>query len=259
MIVGILQARTSSRRLPGKVLKPILGRPMLERQLERLKRARKLDALLVATSADASDDAIVALCSELGVRCFRGSLDDVLDRFYQAACAADARTVVRLTGDCPLADPGLIDKLVALHVGGTDDYTSNTLRRSFPDGLDAEVMRMSCLAAAWRDARLSSEREHVTPFIYHHPDRFRLGNLSQERDFSAMRWVVDDPADFEFVSSIYGALYPARPDFGTDDILALLQSRPDIAARMGGAKLNEGYELSLRADAAAAEKGKGTD
>lgn len=254
MVVGILQARTSSRRLPGKVVKAILGRPMLERQLERVARAQRLDALVVATSTEAGDDAIAVLCAKLGVDCFRGSLEDVLDRFYRAARQVRADTVVRLTGDCPLADPGLIDSLIDLHLASENDYTSNTLKRSYPDGLDAEVMRMSCLEAAWRDASLLSEREHVTPFIYRHPERFQLGNMAQARDLSQMRWVVDDLDDFDFVTCIYEALYPLNPSFRTEDVLALLESRPDIAAKMGRAKLNEGYDLSLSADAAAAKK-----
>src|SRR5262245_37090128 len=174
MILGILQARVSSRRLPGKVLKPILGRPMLERQSERLRRAHRLDKLVVATSTDASDDAIAALCESLPLDCFRGALDDVLDRFYQAAKRYSADTVVRLTGDCPLADPSVIDELILLHESGGYDYTSNTLTRSYPDGLDAEVAQMRCLEAAWHEAALPSEREHVTPFIYRDPERFRL-------------------------------------------------------------------------------------
>jgi len=258
MILGILQARTSSRRLPGKVLKPILGRPMLERQIERLRRARRMEGLVVATSDDATDDPIAALCRSLAVDCFRGSLDDVLDRFYQAALRSAADTVVRLTGDCPLADPGVIDALIALHASGGYDYTSNTLTRSYPDGLDAEVASMPCLEAAWREATLPSEREHVTPFIYHHPERFRLGSLVQSTDLSGLRWVVDEPDDFAFVTAIYGALYPENPNFGTADVLALLERRPDIAAHMGHAATNEGYQRSLAADATvlAARKGK---
>ena len=174
MILGILQARASSRRLPGKVLKPILGRPMLERQIERLRRARRLDGLVVATSTDAGDDAIDALCRSLGVECFRGSLEDVLDRFYRAVLRHAPQSAVRLTADCPLADPAVIDRLVELHAAGGYDYTSNTLVRTYPDGLDAEVVALPCLEAAWREAALPSEREHVTPFIYNRPQRFRL-------------------------------------------------------------------------------------
>ena len=258
MILGILQARVSSRRLPGKVLKPILGRPMLERLIERLRRSRRMDKVVFSTSSDASDDAIAALCQSLAVECFRGSLDDVLDRFYQAADRHSAGNVVRLTGDCPLADPTVVDRLIELHAAGGYDYTSNTLTRSYPDGLDAEVTQMRCLEAAWREARLPSEREHVTPFIYRHPERFHLGNLAQPTDLSHLRWVVDEPADFAFIAAIYGALYPEKPAFETADVLGLLERRPDIAVLMGRAPANEGYQRSLAADAAilAARKGK---
>jgi spore coat polysaccharide biosynthesis protein SpsF len=249
MILGILQARASSRRLPGKVLKPILGRPMLERQIERLRRARRLDRLTVATSTDAGDDAIAALCAGLGVDCFRGSLDDVLDRFYRAALASGPETVVRLTGDCPLTDPAVIDQLIDLHRSGGYDYTSNTLTRTYPDGLDAEVMQLPCLEAAAREADLPSEREHVTPFIYRHPERFRLGNLAQAPDLSQQRWVVDDADDFAFVTAVYEALYPTKPAFASADILDLLACRPDLAASMGRAPLNEGMARSLAEDA----------
>ncbi len=258
MILGILQARVSSRRLPGKVLKPILGRPMLERQIERLRRARRMDRLVVATSGDGSDDAIATLCDSLAVECFRGSLEDVLDRFYQAARRHAPSAVVRLTGDCPLADPAVIDQLIELHTAGGYDYTSNTLVRTYPDGLDAEVVGLPSLEAAWHEATLPSEREHVTPFIYHHPERFRLGNLRRSADLSRLRWVVDDPSDLVFVSAVYAALYPKKPAFDTADVLALLAERPDIAEMMGRAPTNEGYQHSLAVDAAvlAAREGK---
>jgi spore coat polysaccharide biosynthesis protein SpsF len=240
------------------VLKPILGRPMLERQIERLRRARRMDRLVVATSVDGSDDAIVALCESLTIECFRGLLEDVLDRVYQAAQSHAPRAVVRLTGDCPLADPTVIDQLIGLHMAGGYDYTSNTLVRTYPDGLDAEVVALTCLEAAWREANLPSEREHVTPFIYHHPQRFRLGNLAQPTDLSHLRWVVDEPADFAFISAIYEALYANNPAFDIADVLRLLAERPDIAGMMGHAPTNEGYQRSLAADAArlAAEEGK---
>jgi len=258
MILGILQARASSRRLPGKVLKPILGRPMLERQIERLRRARRLDKLVVATSTDASDDAIAALCQSLATDCFRGSLDDVLDRFYQAAQRYAPRAVVRLTGDCPLADSEVIDQLIDMHMAGGFDYTSNAVKRSYPDGLDAEVMEFHCLETAWREATLPSEREHVTPYIRAQRERYRFGDLVQPQDLSEQRWVVDDPEDFAFIGAIYEALYPENSAFITADILALLERRPDIAAKMGQAPINEGYQRSLAADAAvlAARKGK---
>ena len=257
MILGILQARASSRRLPGKVLKPILGRPMLERQIERLRRSRRMDKLVVATSTDVSDDPIAALCESLAVECFRGSLEDVLDRFYQAACRQAPDAVVRLTGDCPLADPAVIDQLIDLHLAGGSDYTSNIVVRTYPDGLDAEVVDMSCLEAAWREAALPSEREHVTPFIHRRPERFRLRHLTQPTDLSHLRWVVDEAKDFAFISAIYDALYPADAAFTTADVLALLDRRPDITALMGRAPTNEGYQRSLAADAALFDASKG--
>lgn len=218
----------TSSRLPGKVLRPILGRPMLALQLERLTRCQSLDALVVATSTDASDDGIAALCGAWGLKCFRGSLDDVLDRYYQAASELRPEHVVRLTGDCPLTDPSLVDGMVRFCLEGEWDYVSNTLRPTFPHGLDAEVMRFAALAQAWSDAQDAYEREHVTPFIYRHPERFRVGHYCQEQDLSGLRWTVDEAEDFELVSRIYEALYPSRPDFTTADILQLVAAHPEL-------------------------------
>ena len=217
--LAILQARVSSSRLPGKVLLPILGEPMLLRQIERLNRCSGLDKLIVATSTDPTDDSLELECEKRGVECFRGSLNDVLDRFIQAANPYDPETVVRLTGDCPLADPALIDEVIKYFYEGNYYYVSNCDPPTFPDGLDVEVMRFSSLEAAHREAVLPSDREHVTPFIRSHPERFRLGNYACDTNRSHLRWTVDEPEDFEFVRSIYEKLYPAKPDFGTDDIL----------------------------------------
>jgi spore coat polysaccharide biosynthesis protein SpsF len=255
MILGILQARVSSTRLPGKVLEPILGQPMLARQIERLARCQAIDRLIVATSRDASDDAIADLCRELGVECFRGSLDDVLDRFYQAAIHHAPEHVVRLTGDCPLADPALIDALIRFHLAEDSDYTSNCHEPSLPDGLDAEVMRMAALATAWREARLPSEREHVTPFIRNHPQRFRIRLWKHPVDLSAHRWTVDEAADLAFVRAVYAALYPRDPAFGMQDVLDLIAQKPELAALNAGIRRNAGYEKSLREDVV--QKGDG--
>ena len=256
MILAILQARASSTRLPGKVLKPILGRPMLARQIERVCRARRIDRLVVATSTDASDDAVAALCHHIGVARFRGSLDDVLDRFYKAAVPYSPAHVVRLTGDCPLADPQLIDRLIAFHLDGGFDYSSNALEPSYADGLDAEIMTFGALGEAWHEARLASEREHVTPFIHKRPERYRIGSMSGDRDLSALRWCVDEPEDLEVVRSIYGALYPANPNFTTADILDYLSRHGDVAGHNAGLVRNQGYAASLVDDKlAAAAKG----
>jgi spore coat polysaccharide biosynthesis protein SpsF len=225
MTLAILQARTSSRRLPGKVLADVLGQPMLARQIERVRRARRITQLVVATSAESSDDAIAALCDSLAIACFRGSLDDVLARFHAAARAQapPPEHVVRLTGDCPLCDPALIDDVIAQHLASGADYTSNALERRFPDGLDVEVMRFSALEVAAREARSPAQREHVTPFLYEHPERFRLASLRCERALGALRFTVDEPADLRFVQRVYAALYPANPAFGWRDVLALVE------------------------------------
>jgi spore coat polysaccharide biosynthesis protein SpsF len=245
MIVGILQARTSSSRLPGKVLMPLLGQPMLARQIERLQRAQRLDRLIVATTSEPADDAIVALSEQLGIESFRGSVEDVLDRFFRAASSYAPSHVVRLTADCPLADWELIDRLVESALAGGFDYASTALRPTWPDGLDAEIMTFAALETAWREARSPVEREHVTQFIVQHSERFTQGSLESEADLSAMRWTVDEPRDYEFVSRVYEALYPANPAFATDDIMQLLREKPEFLEINGGIERNEGLRLSI--------------
>lgn len=253
MILTILQARVSSTRLPGKVLMPLLGQPMLARQIERVWHARMVGELIVATSTDPSDNALAALCAALGVTCYRGQLTDVLDRYYQAALPLQPTHVVRLTGDCPLADPEVIDRVIGEYLASGCDHVSNgAAPASFPDGLDVEVFRFAALEQAWREAQLPSEREHVTPFIYKHPERFRLGQVRAETDLSHLRWTVDEPADFALVQAIYEALYPTKPAFGTQDILRLLQARPELATMNTHHIRNEGYARSLAQDAAEA-------
>jgi len=246
MVVAILQARMSSSRLPGKVLKPILGRPMLDLHIERVRRASEIEKLVVATSTDPSDDVLADFASTAGIEVFRGSLTDVLDRYYHAALHFGADHVVRLTGDCPLADPEVIDALIRLHLNGGFDYTSNALEHTYPDGLDAEVVTFQALETAWREARKSAEREHATLFIYAHPDRFRIGSLTSEVDYSAQRWTVDTEADYQFVRTVYENLYPQDPAFTTVDVLDLLRRAPEIADLNVGQRRNEGLEKSLR-------------
>jgi len=230
VILGVLQARMSSRRLPGKVLADVAGRPLLARQLERVARARRLDGLVVATSTESSDDPIAALCRSLGVDCARGSLHDVLERVAEAAAARGAEHVVRLTGDCPLLDPALLDHVVAIHRAGGHDYTSNALERTFPDGLDVEVVRHGALEEARREARDPYEREHVTPFLYRRPHRYDLRAVTGERSLGHLRWCVDEPADLAFVRAVFARLLPVAPDFDTDAVLALLEREPELAS-----------------------------
>jgi spore coat polysaccharide biosynthesis protein SpsF len=249
-IVAVLQARITSSRFPGKVLKPILGKPMLQQQIERIQRSERIDRLIVATSREASDNPIASLCETMGVSSYRGSLDDVLDRVFQAVSPCAPDHVVRLTGDCPLADAAIIDDVIAMHLAGDYDYTSNCNPPTFPDGLDVEVVRFSALQEAWNSARLLSEREHVTPFIRNHSERFKIGNQVNPRgDFSAFRWTVDMPADFEMVAKIYAELYPKRSDFDTEDVLQLIASRPELAKLNSHFLRNEGFLKSLSKDA----------
>lgn len=249
MNLAILQARMSSSRLPGKVLKLIRGRPMILRQIERIRSARRIDRLVVATSTDASDDVLVECCEREGVECARGSLDDVLDRFYRVALKFVPSHVIRLTGDCPLIDPEVVDAVIAFHVDGSFDYTSNSLDDlTFPNGLDVEVMRFACLERTWKEARLPSEREHVTPYVYNHRGMFRLGSYSGEPNLSSLRWTVDEPEDLEFVRRIYEALYPINPAFRMRDILALLEREPALGSINSRFERNEGMKKSLLKD-----------
>jgi len=229
-VLCILQARVSSTRLPGKVLRPILGEPMLARQVERIRAATRIDGLVVATSDRPSDDDVAVLCARIGVACHRGSLDDVLDRFHGAAAPYRPAHVMRLTGDCPLTDPAILDALVALHLRGGQDYSSNVLERTYPDGLDAEIFTFELLERAWHEARTPYEREHVTPFMYAPGTGLHLGSLRDTVDRSNERWTVDHPDDFELVRGVFEALYPANPAFTTDDVHHLLRAHPELAA-----------------------------
>lgn len=247
-VLAILQARTSSLRLPGKVLLPILGRPMLALQIERLLRCRKIDHLVVATSDHPSDASIAALCADLGLPVYRGALDDVLSRFAGAARPYASDVVVRLTGDCPLADPLLIDEVIEHFLSGGYDYLSNCAPATYPDGLDVEVFSHRALLEAETEAVLPSHREHVTPFIRRQPERFRVGNHAADGDWSRMRWTVDEPEDLVFVREVYKRLYPQKPDFGSADILALLEAHPELQNMNARFERNEGARKSLQAD-----------
>ncbi|MEA2578154.1 MAG: spore coat polysaccharide biosynthesis protein SpsF [Chloroflexota bacterium] len=229
-VLCVLQARVSSSRLPGKVLMPLLGEPMLARQIERIQRAKLLDAITVATSDQPSDDGIAGLCASLGVDGFRGDLDDVLDRFYGAAAPRRPDHVVRLTGDCPLTDPALLDALVDIHTSGGYDYSSNVHPRTYPDGLDAEIFTFDLLEQAWREATSPAERSHVTPWMYETATGIRQGSLRDSQDRGHLRWTVDYPEDYEFVRRVFEALYVRDPAFGTEDVHELLRSHPEIAA-----------------------------
>jgi spore coat polysaccharide biosynthesis protein SpsF len=230
MILAVLQARMSSTRMPGKVMAPVLGEPMIWRQIERIRRARTLSKIVVATSTAASDDPLAGFLLGRGVSVYRGDLHDVLGRFAGCAEAWSPERVVRLTADCPLIDPQVVDAAVRLAVESGADYASNCGRRTYPDGLDVEVVTTSALAAAAREATDAFDREHVTPFIRSRPDRFPAAELLHGRDLGDLRWTVDRPEDFAFVRAVFQKLYPVDPGFGMDEVVELLAERPDLAA-----------------------------
>lgn len=233
-VLAIVQARLSSSRLPGKVLKPLAGAPMILRQVERVRRAKAIDRLVVATSTEASDDRLAEVLAAEGVDLFRGPLDDVLARFLGALDAFPAEHLVRLTGDCPLTDPEVIDATVALHLQAGADYTNNRYDpHGWPKGLDVEVVAAEALRRAAREATTPEEHEHVTWGIRNRPDRYRLSRLNPPVDEGTVRWTVDTAEDFAFVSAVYEALYPANPAFTSDDVRALVRGRPDLA-NLGG-------------------------
>ena len=227
MVLAILQARMSSTRLPGKVMRPILGQPMIGRQIERLKRAERLTSIVVATSTEASDDVIEAYVKTQGVACHRGDLNDVLARFIGVLdTAPDADTFVRLTADCPLADWRLIDRCIEAHEASGADYTYTGLGWTYPKGLDVEVCRTTALRRAQRETRDAYDHEHVTPYLYHHPELFRLNPITRDPPLR-YRWTVDTPEDFAFVTAVYEALYPGNPAFTSEDILDWQAANPD--------------------------------
>jgi spore coat polysaccharide biosynthesis protein SpsF len=222
---------------------------MLSLQIERIQRSKKIDKLIVATSNDRSDNDIGNLCINIQIPCFRGSLDDVLDRFYQTAMQYKPEHVVRLTGDCPLIDPEIIDKVINFYFEGDFDYVTNSMAPyTFPDGLDAEVFSFAVLEKAWQEALLPSHREHVTPFICQHPEMFKVGHYKNEVDLSYLRWTVDEPEDFEFVSQIYKELYPRNPTFITEDILELINRKPSLLEVNSHVERNLGAKKSAEAD-----------
>ena len=248
LILAIIQARMGSTRLPGKILKEILGQPLLIHLINRLSQARTVDRIVVATTSAQADDPVEKLCREKGYNCFRGSENDVLDRFYQAALASGARekdAIVRITGDCPLLDPEVVDKVIKLTVESGADYASNVNPPTYPDGLDVEVFAFTALETAWRKASLVSEREHVTPFMRNNPRIFKQANLENNRDLSNLRWTVDEEEDFAFVKSVYEKLYTEGRVFTTREVVDLLITHPELITINNKFKRNEGFLKSL--------------
>ena len=249
-IICIIQARFNSTRLPGKVLLDLEGKTVLERVVERAGRSILIDEIIVATTIREEDSEIARLCSIKGIGIYRGSEEDVLDRYYQAAKLMDAYHVVRITADCPLIDPKIIDRVIKTHLESNADYTSNILKETFPDGQDVEIFTIRTLKKAWEDAKLSSQREHVTPFIRNNAKLFKLVNVENEENLSRQRWTLDEKRDYEMIKSIYEYFGKKKIDFGMMDILTFIREHPELEAINAGIKRNEGYIKSLRKDKA---------
>lgn len=245
-VVGIIQARMGSSRLPGKVLKDVAGKPMLEHQIERVRRAETLDEIVVATSTSDEDRPILELAKELGVSSYTGSEEDVLDRMYKAAKAHGADVVVRLTGDCPLIEPNVVDWLVSTYLDRPSEIDYVATDPSFPEGYDAEVLDYKALQTAWEEADTRYEREHVTTYIWQ-SGKFETERLGHEPDLSHVRLTVDEPADLELVREVYQRLYPEEGyDFTTDDVLRVLEEDPELTELNEPVTRNEGLLDSLR-------------
>ena len=229
-VVAIIQARMGSTRLPGKVMKEILGKPVILWDLDRISLSKLIDEIVVAIPYGKENDVIVDTIKEYNDKIVttRGSEDDVLDRYYQAAVQTNADVVVRITSDCPLIDPVVIDQVIEQFLDNDCDYCSNSHIRTYPRGLDTEVFSFKTLEEAWNEARKDYEREHVTPYIIENPDKFKLLNVANDIDLSHLRWTLDTKEDFEFISAVYKRIYPKKQLFLMDDVLELLDKEPEL-------------------------------
>lgn len=229
-VVAIIQARMGSTRLPGKVLKRVLGKPLLEYQLERVRRSKTIDEIIVATTSNENDDPIADLCKRLSIKVYRGSEDDVLARYFKAATVYHADIIVRLTSDCPLIDPEVIDQVVTFYLKNTDkfDYVSNTLKRTYPRGLDTEVLPYRVLKEADHLADKKPYREHVTLYVYRHPEIYRLGNYSNSIDKSHYRWTVDTEEDFLLIKELLERIPQNGDHFSWKKIMEAFEKSPEL-------------------------------
>ena len=248
-IVGIVQGRMASSRLPGKILKKINGQPMLAQVVERARQAKLLNVVGVATTTDPSDDPVEAFCRKRGYPVYRGSLLDVLDRFYQAARMLRAEVVVRFTADCPLLDPALIDETVQVFLDSGADFAANRLpppfKRTYPIGLDTEVCSFAALERAWKEATAKHDREHVLPYLYEVKGRFKVVVLNYARDFGHYRWTVDTPEDLKLVRRIFRRM-AGQPGFTWLDVAALFEREPQLAQLNAGVQHKTMFDVDDR-------------
>lgn len=252
-VCAIIQARINSVRLPGKVLLEINGRPMISYMLERVARAKTIQHIILATGTDPADDPLADFCKKNNIACYRGSQEDVLDRYYQAAKTVHAQIVVRLTGDCPLIDPNIVDAMVTIFRKGDYDYVANTIspKWTVPEGMDVEIFSFKNLERAWQEAKKPSEREHVTFYFWKNPQLFSIYQYKIDEDLSGYRLTVDYPEDFEVVRAVMTHLYPQNPRFSMQDIVEFLKNHPEIHERNKNIQPNQGWKSALNKDQAA--------
>lgn len=261
-VVAIIQARMSSSRLPGKVLRPLGDQPVLARVLARVRRAQLLDQVVLATTNDPSDDPIVAFCAEQACPCFRGELYDVLDRYYQAALHFGAETVVRITADCPMIDPQEIERVVEAFFASGADFASNRLpppyRRTTPIGMDVEVCSLSALQRAWQEATEKFEREHVMPYLYDTPGRFTVHIAERNPALGHLRFTIDTPADLVLAEAVF-AHFGQRDDFSLQELLEANEKHPEWQATVSNVVHKNLFEVDRRASAKTDESEKAND
>jgi spore coat polysaccharide biosynthesis protein SpsF len=247
--VAIIQARTASSRLPGKVLLDIGGEPMLVRVVERTRRAKWIDEVGIATTTEAGDDMVAELCRSRGYPVYRGDQFDVLDRYYRAAQQFQAQVIVRLTADCPVIDPDVVDDTIQAFFDSGAEFAANRLppprKRTYPIGLDTEVVSFTALERAWKEAAEPYEREHVMPYFYDQEGRFKIRLVEHEPDYGALRWTVDTMEDLALLREIYSR-FGNRDDFGWKDILALLESEPQLSQINAQVKAKLGSDVDQR-------------
>lgn len=246
--VAIVQARRGSSRFPDKVIKNIASRPMLFHVLKRVQNAESISKVVMATTTAPRDRILAKIAKAAGAETYFGSAGDVLDRYYQAARKFKAKNIVRITADCPVIDPSIIDYVIGKFNSARCDYASNA--KTYPEGLGAEVFTFEALERAWNEARLMSEREHVTPYIWKNPDLFRLIEIKDKSNSSHLRLTVDYKVDLDLVSKLYRFLFGENPYFGYRDILSLLERHPRLSRINKGIPRLEGYNKSLKKDKA---------
>lgn len=247
-IIAIAQARIGSTRLPGKVMMKIKDKTLLELYINRVRPSKLINKIIIATTVNPADDIIEQLAGQIGIECFRGSENDLLDRYYQCAKRYNADIIVRITPDDPFVDHEVIDKALGIFLKENADFVTNHFEPTYPEGLDIEVYSFKTLEKSWREAKLLSEREHVFPYIQNNPGEFKIINFKQDKDFSHLRWTIDHACDFEMTKKIYDSLYDKKQVFLQEDILELIVVHPEIAEMNSHIRRKEGVNKTKAND-----------